>query len=70
VDITNPEWYVTPFNPGNTNTQTLSAYVYTTGVAVSSADAKLVFNGAVVTPTYTDAGNGWFRLTYSGPAFR
>ena len=63
--------YVTSINPGNTNTHTLSAYVYdgTTGNiggTVSATVAKLVFNGAVVTPAaYTDMGGGWWRLTYS-----
>lgn len=62
--------YVTSINPGNTNTHTLSAYVYdgtsgNVGGTVSATVAKLVFNGDVVTPAYTDMGGGWWRLTYS-----
>ncbi len=63
--------YVTSINPGNTNTHTLSAYVYdgttgNVGGAVSATAAKLVFNGSVVTPSaYTDMGGGWWRLSYS-----
>ena len=63
--------YVTSINPANTNTHTLSAYVYdgttgNVGGTVSATVAKLVFNGSVVTPSaYTDMGGGWWRLSYS-----
>lgn len=62
--------YVTSLNPGNTNTHTLSAYIYNgtsgaVGGTVDSSVAKLVFNGSSVTSTYTDVGGGWWRLTYS-----
>jgi len=63
--------YTTSITPGNTNTHTLSAYVYdgttgNVGGTVSSSIAKLVFNGNAVTPTlYSDVGGGWWRLTYS-----
>jgi len=63
--------FVTSLNPGNTNTHTLSAYVYdgttgNVGGTVSATVAKLVFNGSVVTPSaYTDMGGGWWRLSYS-----
>lgn len=66
--------YVTPVTVGNTNTHTLSAYVYdgttgNVGGTVSATVAKLVFNGAAVTPAaYTDMGGGWWRLTYSAAA--
>ncbi len=58
-------------NAGNTNTHTLSAYVYdgttgNVGGTVSSSVAQLVFNGSAQTTTYTDIGGGWWRLTYSG----
>jgi hypothetical protein len=71
VDTTNATRYATSINPGNTNTHTLSAYVYdgTTGNiggTVSSSITKLVFNGTTVTPSaYTDVGGGWWRLSYS-----
>ena len=63
--------FTTVINAGNTNTHTLSAYVYngTSGAVGGTVDgtvAKLVFNGAAVTPAaYTDVGGGWWRLTYS-----
>ena len=66
--------YVTSINPGNTNTHTLSAYVYdgTTGNiggTVSTTVAKFIFNGSSVVPSaYTDQGGGWWRLSYSGAA--
>lgn len=63
--------FLTSINVGNTNTHTLSAYVYdgtsgNVGGTVSSSIAVLVFNGATQTTTYTDMGGGWWRLTYSG----
>ncbi len=63
--------FLTSINAGNTNTHTLSAYVYdgtsgNVGGTVSSSIAVLVFNGATQTTTYTDMGGGWWRLTYSG----
>ncbi|KKT57521.1 MAG: hypothetical protein UW52_C0067G0009, partial [Candidatus Gottesmanbacteria bacterium GW2011_GWA1_44_24b] len=66
-----PFQYVASVNAGNTNTHTLSAYVYdgtsgNVGGKVTSAVAKLVFNGSVVTPTsYSNAGGGWWRVTYT-----
>jgi len=63
--------YYTTINPGNTNTHTLSAYVYdlsagNVGGTVSATVTKLLFNGVTVTPAaYTDMGGGWWRLTYS-----
>ncbi|PIZ44510.1 hypothetical protein COY32_06295, partial [candidate division WWE3 bacterium CG_4_10_14_0_2_um_filter_41_14] len=62
--------YVTSVNPGNTNTHTLSAYVYdgttgNVGGTVDSSVIKLVYGSSVVTPYYTDQGGGWWRLTYS-----
>ncbi len=62
--------YTTSINPGDTNTQTFSAYVYdgttgNVGGTVSSSIAELIFNDTAVTTTYADAGGGWWRLTYS-----
>ena len=73
VDVTTPEQYATPVTAGDTNTHSLSVYVYngtagTIGGTVDSTVAKLVFNGATVTPTYTNTGGGWYRLTYSAAA--
>ena len=58
-------------NVGDTNTQTLSAYVYngTSGAVGGTVDAtvaKLVFQGVSQTTTYTNMGGGWWRLSYSG----
>jgi hypothetical protein len=42
---------------------TLTAYCYTTGAAVTSADAQLWYDTDVLaTVTYTDMGGGWYRL--------
>lgn len=65
--------YVTNINVGNTNSHTLSAYVYngTSGAVGGTVDAtvaKLVFNGSAQTTTYTDMGGGWWRLTYTAAA--
>jgi len=50
-------------NVGDTNTYNLTAYVYTTGAAVSSADAELFYNGATLPTTYTSVGSGWYKLS-------
>ena len=48
---------------GDTNTYNLTTYAYTTGSAVTSADAELFYNDAVITTTYTAAGGGWYKLS-------
>ncbi|MCL5411956.1 MAG: DUF2341 domain-containing protein [Patescibacteria group bacterium] len=70
VDSTAAATFITSINAGNTNTQTLSAYAYNNtsgsiGGTVDGTVVKLVFNGAPQTTTYTDMGEGWWRLTYS-----
>jgi len=65
--------FTTTINAGNTNSHTLSAYVYdgtsgNVGGTVSSSIASLVFNGTAQTTTYTDMGGGWWRLSYSAAA--
>jgi len=50
-------------NVGDTNAYNLTAYVYTTGAAVSSADAELFYNGVTLTTTYTSVGSGWYKLS-------
>jgi len=65
--------FSTSVNAGNTNTHTLSAYVYngTSGAVGGTIDgtvAKLVFNSTAQTTTYTDMGGGWWRLSYSAAA--
>ena len=65
---------LTTINAGNTNTHTLSAYVYNStheasndyGGTVDATVANLMFNATPVATTYTDVGGGWWRLTYSG----
>lgn len=49
-------------NVGDTNSYSLEAYAYTTGAAVTSADAELYVNGSTVSTTYTSAGGGWYKL--------
>lgn len=65
-----PSNYQISINPGNTNSHTLSAYVYngTSGAVGGTVDgtvASLLWEGAVKTTTYTDMGGGWWRLSYS-----
>ncbi len=50
-------------NTVDTLTHNLSAYVYTTGAAVTSTDAELYSNGSVVATTYQSVGGGWYRLS-------
>lgn len=62
--------YYTTLNPGNTNTHTLSAYVYNgssgaIGGPVDATVARLYYNGEAKTTTYTNLGGGWWRLTYT-----
>ena len=60
--------YTTDIDPNSTSTHTLSAYVMngtSLGGTVDSSVATLIFGGVEVTPTYTDMGGGWWRLTYS-----
>lgn len=62
--------FTTSINVGSTAVHTMSMYVYdgtsgNVGGTISSSIAKIVFNGTAQTTTYTDAGSGWWRLTYS-----
>lgn len=50
-------------NLGDTSSYTLEMYAYTTGAAVTSADAELYVGSSVVSTTYTSAGSGWYKLT-------
>ena len=61
---------LTSVNVGNTNTHTISAYVFnyvqgSNGATVDSTIAQLMYNATPVTTTYTDMGKGWWRLTAS-----
>lgn len=60
--ITQENFYET-INPGNTNSFTLSAYAYTDGSEVTSADCELFYDGAAVTTTFTEADSSWYRMT-------
>lgn len=52
-------------NTGDTNTHQFLAYVKRPdGAAVSSADVQLYYNAALTT-TYTNVGEGWYKLTAS-----
>ena len=55
-------------NVGDTNTYTLTAYVYdqtmgNVGGAVNTSVAQLYVNGAAISTTYTSVGNGWYKLS-------
>lgn len=50
-------------NVGDTNEYNLTAYAYTDGSAVTSADAELYYNGSTITTTYTDMGSNWYKLS-------
>lgn len=55
-------WYIT-INLGSTGTFVFSKYVKRSdGAAVTSNDCSLYY-GAALTTTYTNIGNGWYRLT-------
>lgn len=41
----------------------LSAYAYTDGSPVTSADVELFYDTAAISTTYTSAGGGWYKLT-------
>jgi formylglycine-generating enzyme required for sulfatase activity len=49
-------------NVGDTSTYTLTAYAYTTGAAVTTADLDLYYDTGELTTTFTDMGSGWYRL--------
>ncbi len=60
--------FLTSINAGNTNTHTLSAYVYAGNTNVDTIDSsvlELMYDATPVSTTYTDMGGGWWRLTYS-----
>lgn len=48
---------------GNTNNGLLTAYAYTNGSAVTSADAELAVNGSPISTTYESVGSGWYKLS-------
>lgn len=50
-------------NVGDTNQYHLTAYAYTDGSAVTSADVELYANGSTISTTYTDMGSGWYKLS-------
>ena len=54
--------YTQSVNVGNTSTYTLTAYAYTTGVAVTSADLELYYDTGTISTSFTDMGSGWYRL--------
>ncbi len=49
-------------NVGDTNTYTLTAAIYTTGSAVTAADAELSAGPNILPTTYTAVGGGWYRM--------
>ena len=63
--------YFTSINAGNTNSHTLSAYVYrgtagSVGGTVDNTVAQLYWQGVAQSGTaYTDMGGGWWRLSYT-----
>lgn len=51
-------------NVGDTNSYHLEAYVYTTGAAVTDADAQLYYNGDTISTTYALSSTpGWYKLS-------
>lgn len=62
---------VTPVNPGNTNSHTMSVYVYrgtagNSGGTVNNTVARILWEDVAQASTvYTDVGGGWWRLTYT-----
>ena len=55
-------------NVGDTNTYTLTAYVYdqtagNVGGMVNTSVAQLYVNGVAISTTYTSVGSGWYKLS-------
>lgn len=55
---------------GTTDTYGLSAYAYTDGSAVTSADVELYVDSAAITTTFVSVGSGWYLAygTFTGSA--
>ncbi len=51
------------FSLGDDNTHGLSAYAYTDGSAVTSADISLYANNIPIATSYTSVGGGWYQLS-------
>ncbi|MDP2656703.1 MAG: hypothetical protein Q8P11_04025 [bacterium] len=63
VELVDSQNLTQSVNVGDTSVYSLSAYAYTTGAAVTSADAELYYNGSTITTTYTAVGSGWYKLS-------
>lgn len=50
-------------NLGDTDKYQVEAYVKTNGTAVTSADAEIYANGSNIATSYSDVGNGWYKLS-------
>ncbi len=67
-----PSSYLISANPGTSDANILSAYVYngasgSLGSTIDSTVAKLVFAGQTATPSgYLNMGGGWWRMYYRG----
>ncbi len=62
---TNDNAYTQRVTLPDTSSYNLTAYAYTTGAAVTSADVELFsdVSATALTTTYTSAGNGWYKLS-------
>ncbi|MFN8015628.1 MAG: fibronectin type III domain-containing protein [Acidimicrobiia bacterium] len=50
-------------NVGDTETYTISTYVYSDGSAIDNSVAQLYFDGAAITTNYQSVGSGWYKLS-------
>jgi len=63
------ETFLTSIDLGSTADYTLSAYAYngtSNDETMDSTHVVLVFDGTAQTTTYTDMGDGWWRLSFNG----
>jgi hypothetical protein len=62
---TSDNGYTQSYTLPNTNNYTLSAFAYTDGSAVTSADVSLENGDVNLATTYTSVGNGWYKISSS-----
>ncbi len=60
---TNDNAYAQSVTLPDTSVYTVSAYAYTDGSAVTTADLDLFYDGSAIATTFTSVGSGWYRLT-------
>jgi hypothetical protein len=54
-------------NVGNSNIYNLSTYAYSTGQEITSSDIELFYDESTISTTFTNMGNGWYKLSGTVP---